>query len=116
MAATGDRGEQLAGNYMTALGYEVIQYNYRSRYGEIDIVLQDAKYLVFLEVKLRGNVGFARAAEHVTTGKRRKFRTTSEAYLQMYPTEKQPRIDVLEIYAPNGLFAPLEFNLIENAF
>lgn len=47
--------EQLAGEYLKQQGYEILTYNFRCRYGEIDIIARDGEYLVFVEVKYRRN-------------------------------------------------------------
>jgi putative endonuclease len=49
----GDRGEELAARHLEARGLEVIERNFRTRYGELDIVARDTRYLVFCEVKTR---------------------------------------------------------------
>ena len=48
---TGTRYERIAGEYLKSKGYEILEYNYRSRTGEIDIIARDGEYLVFCEVK-----------------------------------------------------------------
>ena len=50
---TGTRYERIAGEYIKSKGYEILEYNYRSRTGEIDIIARDGEYLVFCEVKYR---------------------------------------------------------------
>ena len=52
---TGAKYEQAAGFYLEQLGYEIIEYNYRCRFGEIDIIAKDGSYLVFCEVKYRSD-------------------------------------------------------------
>jgi putative endonuclease len=49
----GERGEELAARHLEARGYEVVERNFRTRYGELDIVVRDARFLVFCEVKTR---------------------------------------------------------------
>jgi putative endonuclease len=49
----GDRGEELAARHLEARGFEVVERNFRTRYGELDVVARDARYLVFCEVKTR---------------------------------------------------------------
>ena len=49
----GDRGEELAARHLEARGYEVVERNFRTRYGELDLVARDARFLVFCEVKTR---------------------------------------------------------------
>lgn len=49
----GARGEELAARHLEARGYEVLERNFRTRYGEVDVVARDARFLVFCEVKTR---------------------------------------------------------------
>jgi putative endonuclease len=49
----GARGEQLAARHLEARGLEVVERNFRTRYGELDVVARDARFLVFCEVKTR---------------------------------------------------------------
>ncbi|HEY1357591.1 MAG TPA: YraN family protein [Thermoleophilaceae bacterium] len=53
----GARGEQLAADHLAARGYELLERNYRTRYGELDIVARDGRVLVFCEVKARLGAG-----------------------------------------------------------
>ena len=53
--SVGARYEQVAGKYLEQQGYQILQYNYRCRQGEIDIIARDGEYLVFCEVKYRNN-------------------------------------------------------------
>ena len=96
-------GERLAGEYLRGKGYSLLAHSYRSRFGEIDLIVSDARFLVFVEVKLRKNDKFARAVEYVDYRKQEKLRITAESYLSEHPTELQPRFDVIEIYAPRGM-------------
>lgn len=110
-------GEALAAQYLTKHRYKLVATNYRSRFGEIDIIASNRKYLVFVEVKLRKNSLFASAAEFVDRRKQERLRTTAEIYLSENPTTLQPRFDVIEIYAPEGVqtLKP-EINHLEDAF
>jgi putative endonuclease len=49
----GDRGEELAARHLKARGYEIVERNFRTRYGELDIVARDQRVLIFCEVKTR---------------------------------------------------------------
>lgn len=51
--ALGARGEELAARHLEARGYQVVERNYRTRYGELDVVARDARFLVICEVKTR---------------------------------------------------------------
>lgn len=96
-------GESLAAEYMQKKRYQLLGMNYKCRFGEIDLIVANHKYLVFVEVKLRKNSKFADAREFVDTYKQERIRKTAEMYLSAYPTNLQPRIDVIEIYAPEGM-------------
>lgn len=96
-------GECLAAEYMKKKHYKLVAMNYSCRYGEIDVIVCNREFLVFVEVKLRKSDRFARASEHVDYRKQNRLRTTAEIYLAENPTSLQPRFDVIEIYAPNGI-------------
>ena len=95
-------GEATAAEYLRKKRYEVVAAGYRCRFGEIDLIVKDRKYLVFVEVKLRKNSDFANAMEFVDRRKQDKIRMTASIYLSQNPTALQPRFDVIEIYAPEG--------------
>lgn len=99
---TGVWGEALAGEYLRKKHYTLVAAGYRCRFGEIDLIVKDRKYLVFVEVKLRKSAAFARALEYVDKRKQDRIRTTAAMYLSSNPTKLQPRFDVIEIYAPEG--------------
>jgi putative endonuclease len=110
-------GEQKAAEYLKRKKFEIIGLNYRCRFGEIDIIAKNGKYIVFVEVKLRKSADFAQAAEYVTYAKRQRLLTTAELYLSENPAGLQPRFDIIEIYAPEGTSTrELKINHIENAF
>ena len=90
--------------------------NYSCRFGEIDVIAEDKKFLVFVEVKLRKNASFAQAREFVTAAKQQRVMTAAQLWLSQNPTEKQPRFDVIEVYTPNGEAGEIRINHIENAF
>lgn len=95
-------GEAVAAEYLRKKRYHLDAANFRTRVGEIDLVAHNRKYLVFVEVKLRKDADFAEAREFVDVYKQKRLRTTAAIYLSRYPTELQPRFDVIEIYAPEG--------------
>ena len=95
-------GEAQAAEYLRKKRYEIVAAGYRSRFGEIDLIVCNKKYLVFVEVKLRKSDDFAKAREYVDRRKQDKIRVTASMYLSQNPTTLQPRFDVIEIYAPDG--------------
>lgn len=110
-------GESVAADFLTRKKYKIVSMNYRCRFGEIDIIAENRKYLVFVEVKLRKSDKFAAASDFVDYYKQERLRTTAEIYLSENPTNLQPRFDVIEIYAPEGMQtkSPL-INHLEDAF
>ena len=96
-------GETLAAAYLQKKRYTILAAGYRCRYGEIDLIAANKKFLVFVEVKLRKSNRFADAKEFVDYHKQNRLRTTAEIYLSQNPTQLQPRFDVIEIYAPEGI-------------
>ena len=96
-------GESLAAEFLLKKRYRVVASQYRCRFGEIDLIACDKKHIVFVEVKLRKSDRFARAAEFVDYHKQNRLRTTASFYLSQYATNLQPRFDVIEIYAPQGI-------------
>ena len=77
----GDRGETLALRYLAKKGYTPVERNYRTRLGEIDLIVRDKGALVFVEVKLRRGTGFGDPLEAVTPRKQARIRRVAELYL-----------------------------------
>ncbi len=114
---TGARGEALAAEYLRKKHYRIVASGYRCRFGEIDLIVQNRKFLVFVEVKLRKSGSFASAHEYVDRRKQDKLRITASMYLSQNPTDLQPRFDVIEIYAPEGMETSRpEIHHLEDAF
>jgi len=80
----GDNAERLAAEYLQQQGLTLITSNYRCKFGEIDLVMRDAKTLVFVEVRLRTNSKFGGAASSITPAKQRKLAMAAEHYLQKH--------------------------------
>ena len=95
-------GEAVAAEYLRKKHYQLVAAGYSCRFGEIDLIVKDKKFLVFVEVKLRKNDQFALAREFVDRRKQDRIRVTASMYLSQNPTQLQPRFDVVEIYAPEG--------------
>ncbi len=113
----GSWGEALAMAYLRRKDYEPVGMGYRTRYGEIDVIVKDGAYIAFVEVKVRKNDRYAEAREFVGPRKRERLRRTAELWLAEHDTPLQPRFDVIEIYAPEGTQTKSpRINHIENAF
>lgn len=110
-------GEVQVAQWLRQHRYRLLASNWRCRFGEIDLIATDGKYICFTEVKLRKNADFAQAREFVNRSKQQRIRTTAQLYLAQHPTDLQPRFDVAEVYAPQGeqTLRP-EIIYLENAF
>ena len=110
-------GEDAACRYLRRHGYRIEGRNFNCRFGEIDIIARDRKYIVFAEVKLRRDDAHGAAAEFVTPPKQRRVLAAAQLWLQRNPTDLQPRFDVIEVYAPDGLETKKpQINHLEDAF
>ena len=120
-------GENSAAEYLQKKGFRVRARTFHiSRY-EVDLLVEDDDYLVFVEVKSRtvpylnadGSSPFSiTPAMAVNKEKQRRILYAAQLYLLKYPTEKQPRLDVIEVYLKEkkDSFEVLRIHHIENAF
>lgn len=107
--------ERLATAYLRGLGREIIQANYRSAYGEIDIIARDGQTVCFVEVRSRASSPLVAPAESVNLRKQAKLLKTASLWLQENQQDCPARFDVLEIeLSDSGL--PRVVSLIEDAF
>lgn len=103
--------------WLQARGWRIAVRNFRCRMGEIDLIAENDRFLAFVEVKLRKDGSYGAACEAVTLSKQRKLRAAAEYYLISHPTALQPRFDVAEVYAPQGVRTERpDIYYIENAF
>ena len=110
-------GEAIAAEFLRKKSYRILASGYRSRFGEIDLIVQNRKYLVFVEVKLRKSDTFASARDYVDSRKQDKLRATAAMYLSEHPTRLLSRFDIIEIYAPEGIETACPvINHLEDAF
>lgn len=99
----GPWGEMQAAEYLKRKRYKILACNYKCRFGEIDLIARTRTEIVFVEVKLRKDDSHGEPREFVGGQKQRRIRTTAMLWLQENPTELQPRFDVIEIYATQGI-------------
>lgn len=91
-------GERLAARALLDRGYRILEHNFRCRYGEIDLVAEDAQDLVFVEVKTRRGNLYGLPEEAVTRAKRRKLAEIASYYLDLHALpEHSWRIDVVAV-------------------
>jgi putative endonuclease len=94
----GQKGESLAAWYLKQNGYKIIEQNYRSHLGEIDIIAKEKKTIVFVEVKARKSVRYGSPKWAVTPKKQRKISMVALYYLKATrQTDAKARFDVVAI-------------------
>ena len=106
-------GEKVVAKYLRRRFYRILKRNYNTRYGELDIIACNFKYLCFVEVKTRSENSFGSPAEYVDNQKQNRLIKTAYSYLKRNPTKLMPRFDIAEVYHSNGKF---HINYIKNAF
>mgnify|MGYP000488701769 FL=1 len=108
----GDDKERLAEDYLTAMHFTVIERNFLCKRGEIDLIMKDQDYLVFVEVRYRETQEFGGALASITAGKQKKLRRAAEYYLLKHFGNTPPpcRFDVV------GIEGQDEIMWIKNAF
>ena len=106
----GKRGEALAEKYLKSQGFTLIQRNYRTPFGEADLLMKKGEDIVFVEVKTRTDDGYGTPAEAVTRTKIAHYKKIAAYYLSGKREEIAVRFDVVEVLADGAI------NHIENAF
>ena len=99
----GQKGEAIAAKYYRQRGYLLLNHNYRTRMGEIDLILYKENTLVFAEVKTRTGLMIDRPAAAVDARKRRRLILAAQQYLQHSPYgDAAIRFDVVEVTPAAG--------------
>ena len=83
--ATGARFEQIALEHMERAGLKLVERNYRTRFGELDLIMRDGATLVFAEVRYRRDPRFGGGAASVGVAKREKLARAARGFLQAHP-------------------------------
>ena len=110
-------GEVAAARFLREKGFRILSSNYRCRQGEVDIIAAIGQYIVFVEVKTRGQNAMYSPREAVTLAKQRRLIQTALIYLSKYPTDLQPRFDVVEVVtAAESAYKIVEINHIMGAY
>lgn len=118
-------GESVACFYLQNQKYKIVEQNYYASHNEIDIIAENKKYIIFVEVKTRScsserDFEYGTPAMAVTHSKQKRTLIAAQTYLNEHPTKKSPRLDVIEVYlskSKNGEPSEvLKINHIEDAF
>jgi putative endonuclease len=113
----GKKGEDIALSYLTEKGYELVARNYRfSRYGELDLVMRDGKYLVFIEVRTKKNKLYGSPLETIDYDKRRQIEKMAQLFLVKEKLSQDTfcRFDAIGIILSNNNEPEIEH--IQDAF
>jgi len=106
----GQIGERIALKYLKNRDFKIIALNYRTSFGEIDIIAKDKEYIVFIEVKLRRNFEYGLPREAVGKAKQKNIIKTAYSFISEYNLHNTDfRFDVIEVCGNT-------VNYIENAF
>lgn len=116
--SSGRYGEEAAVIFLKKRGWNILERNFHTRYGEIDIIAEHETFIVFVEVKTRLDDSLFLPREAVDIKKQSKLILTAKIYLSTHDIGTlQPRFDVIEVIAKKKRkFSIEEINLIENAF
>ena len=114
----GRQSEDLAAEFLAQKGYQILERNFRSPWGEIDIIAQDRDFLVFVEVRSLSTDYFAQPDETITRAKKRKLVKSAQFYFQKKKLrETLSRFDVVSIHyrgpKPHITLYPHAFSLEE---
>ena len=94
-------GEKEAEKYLKKHRYKIVTVNFKTTFGEIDIVAKNKTNIVFVEVKTRSNVSKALPKEFVDERKVAKILKTATYFMQKYNPQLPPSLDVIEVYIKN---------------
>lgn len=97
--AFGKKGERLAEKLLKAEGCKILEKNYRTPFGEADLIVSDGDEIAFVEVKSRSSDAYGTPAEAVVKEKRRRYLRIAEFYWLKTGGEPNARFDVVEVWA-----------------
>jgi len=99
----GREAEEVAATFFRKRGYDILETNYRTPVGEIDLIVRKGEVIVFVEVKARGSSAFGGPEDAVTPAKQDKIRRTARWYLmEKAPQDIDFRFDVLAFRVRDG--------------
>ena len=94
----GRKGERLVEDYLKKRGCNILQRNYRTPFGEADLIVEDGDEIAFVEVKTRESFSYGTPAEAVGPQKRQRYRKIAQYYWMKTGEEPNARFDVAEVY------------------
>ena len=117
----GKYGEEQAAKYLRKNGYKIVANNKHESHKEIDIIATDKNYIAFIEVKTRSVYDdlynpYGSPASAVNKQKQKNLIDAARSYLRSNPSDKQPRMDVVEVYLKKGSYEVLKINHFISAY
>ena len=106
----GRKGEKLVADYLKKLGCKILEKNYRTPFGEADIIVLDGEEIAFVEVKTRTSDNYGQPSEAVGKNKQQRYKRIAECYWLQTGKEPNARFDVAEVWADGKI------EYIKNAF
>lgn len=109
---TGNRGEQIAADFLVKKGYEILERNYRYKHSEIDLIVKKTDLLVFVEVKTRSSTSFGEPEDFVDGKKSEKIFEGADHYIFQINWQQAIRFDIISVV----MNAAPEISHFEDAF
>lgn len=109
----GQEGENFAADYLQNQGYKILHKNYRYKRGEVDIIVENDKFTVFVEVKTRSEVAYGNPEEAVDSQKESLIKSVAEEYMSKNTIKSLLRFDIIALVKKDGNF---EIRHFEDAF
>ncbi len=111
-------GERKVAEYLKSKGCIIIKRNWKDRYGEVDIIAQDDKNIIFVEVKTRSFNALVSGNEAIDIGKMKRIRNEAVMFVKRLNTDLEPRIDTAEVtyYKKDDGTTGWKLNYIKSAF
>lgn len=109
-------GELIAARYLRKHGYEILETNFYSRFGEIDLIAKKKDTITFVEVKTRDSSSLERPAFAVTPVKQQRIKKTALFYLSILDEEVNVSFDVVEVLIYKNGIKKVKVNHIKSAF
>ena len=109
-------GEERAAEYLKKRKFKIVTRNFKTIFGEVDIISRNKNEIVFVDVKTRSSKSFASPAEFVDNEKLKRIARVTEFFMKHYKCKLSPRIDVIEVYISisNDKYTVERINHIEN--
>ncbi len=112
----GDMGERESVKFLKKKGYRILETNFKTKFGEIDIIARKDDYICFVEVKTRSSDNFGEPREAVNFYKQQKISSVANYYIMNQKDDVMCRFDVIEVKYEKETEKITEINHIEDAF